>query len=368
MKRWLGHGGAFLALLLFGCGGTGDQPSPALAGEAIAGLTLATAAVSPLATAEAYVATLESSDRATLAARLDGRVARLLVRAGERVENGQLLAVIADHGATEQRREAEAALAGAESGAAAAEARLRLAEQTEARYRRLFEREALTAQEFDRVRAELEEARQHLAGARSAIARAGAARDGADVVLAHSQITAPYAGVVVALLVKEGGTVFPGAPLLTLDRAGRTLARADLPESLAGRIALGSTFTVEIPALGRELAGTVRELIPAADPASRTLQVKIELATDESLPAGLFARVRPHDGDRVALLIPAAALVRRGQLDGLYVVEEGILRYRLVRTGRVVGERVEILSGLRPGEVLVVDGAGRAKHGARVEN
>ena len=367
MKRWLGHGGALLVLLVLGCGGTGDQPSPTAAGEAIAGLILATAAASPLATAEAYVATLESSDRATLAARLDGRVARLMVRAGERVENGQLLAVIADHGATERRREAEAALAGAESGAAAADARLRLAEQTEARYRRLFEREALTAQEFDRVRAELEEARQQLAGAQSAIVRAGAARDGADVVLAHSQITAPYAGVVVSLLVKEGGTVFPGAPLLTLDRAGRTLARADLPESLSGRIALGSAFTVEIPALGRELAGSVRELIPAADPASRTIQVKIELATDEPLPAGLFARVRPHDGGSTALLIPTAALVRRGQLDGLYVVEEGILRYRLVRTGRVVGEQVEILSGLRAGETLVVDGAGRAKHGARVE-
>jgi len=368
MKRWLGHGGALLALLVLGCGGTGDQPGSALPGESIKGLTLATATVSSLATAEAYVATLESSDRATLSARLDGRVARLTVRAGERVDNGQLLAVIADHGATERRREAEAALAGARNGAAAAEARLRLAEQTEARYRRLFEREALTAQEFDRVRAEREEARQQLAGAQSAIARAGAARDGAEVVLAHSRITAPYAGVVVSLLVKEGGTVFPGAPLLTLDRAGRPLARADLPESLAGRIALGSACTVEIPALGREVAGSVRELILAADPASRTFQVKIELATDESLPAGLFARVRPEGGATATLLVPASALVRRGQLDGLYVVEEGVLRYRLVRTGRVVGERVEILSGLRAGETLVVDGAGRAKHGARVED
>ncbi|MDY0269476.1 efflux RND transporter periplasmic adaptor subunit [Trichloromonas sp.] len=368
MNRWPAFGIAFFMLMLFGCGETGDRSIASPAGEAITGLTLAKADVTPLAAGEAYVATLESPDRATLAARLDGRVARLMVRAGERVEEGQLLAVIADHGAAEGRREAEGALTEARKAAAAAEARLRLTEQTEARYRRLFEREALTAQEFDKVRAELEEARQLEAAAQAAIARAAAARDGADVTLGHSRIKAPYAGVVVALLIKEGGTVFPGAPLFTLDRVGRTLARVDLPESLAARIALGSAFTVEIPALGREVAGSVRELIPAADPASRTFQVKIELATDEPLPAGLFARVRPHGDDTVALLVPRAALVRRGQLDGIYVVEEGILRYRLARTGRVVGDQVEILSGLRTGETLVVKGVARAKHGARVED
>lgn len=367
MNGWTAVGIALFMLMMSGCGETGDRTLSSPEVESIAGLTLAAAEVTPLAAGEAYVATLESSDRATLAARLDGRVARLMVRAGERVESGQLLAVIADHGAAERGREAEGALAEARKAASAAEARLRLAEQTEARYRRLFEREALTAQEFDRVRAELDVARQLQAAAQAAISRAAATRDGADVALTHSRIKAPYAGVVVSLLVKEGGTVFPGTPLLTLDRAGRASARADLPESLANQIDLDNAFSVEIPALGRELAGRVREVVPAADPASRTFQVKIELATDETLPAGLFARVRPEDGDTAALLIPAAALVRRGQLEGIYVVDGGLLRYRLVRTGRVVGERVEILSGLRPGETLVVDGAGRAKHGARVE-
>jgi RND family efflux transporter MFP subunit len=342
-----------LALALGGCRGEiapGTTPGES---PVIHGLTLETVAASPLPEAQAFLGTVESPERAVLAARIDGRVAHVAVTEGATVQAGQLLLTIAGNPAAER-------LAEAEGVRRAAGARLELAEKTHARYRQLFEKEAVTAQEMDRVDAELEAARQQLAAAQ---AGTGAAR----VAWSATRIAAPFAGRVAHKEVEAGSTVLPGTPLLVLDRLGASRVRADLPESFSGRIAAGDPVSVEIPALGRTFAGRVAEVSPAADPGSRSFQIKIDLPSGEAAEPGLFARVTPAGSERPAILVPARALVERGQLTGVFVAQQGILRFRLVRTGRSAGERVEILSGLAPGERVVVEGAQRAKSGARVE-
>jgi membrane fusion protein, multidrug efflux system len=109
-------------------------------------------------------------------------------------------------------------------------------------------------------------------------------------------------------------------------------------------------------------------VIPTADPVSRSFQVKIDLTTEETLPSGLFARVRPAGVRESTLLVPISAIVTRGQLTAVYIVEDKILHYRLVKIGRAIGDRVEILSGMVGGETLVVEGAQRAKNGRPVED
>lgn len=334
----------------------------------IKGLVLAKARETALAGGEAFVATVESPDRGILSARIDGRVSRMLVAEGERVAAGQTLLLIEDNPAGDRVREAEAALAEAAGGAAAAEARRQLAEKTHARFAQLFAKEAVTAQEFDRVGAEREMARQGLESAQAGTRRARAALAAAKTALDYGRVTAPYAAVVAGRQVREGSTVMPGAPLLTLDREGRWRARAELPETMTGQIAVGARFMVEIPALNEHLTGIVNEIVPAADPRSRSFQIRIELPEEARLVAGLFARARVMGAGRTALLVPASAIVTRGQLTAVYVVENNILHYRLVKVGRTLGDQVEIVSGLGAGETLVVAGAVRAKNGGRVED
>lgn len=341
------------SLLLAAC--TGDiEPGRSERERPVVGeLSLTTVTATVLPETEIYVGTLESPDRGVLLARTDGRVGRIAVREGDSVQAGQLLLAIEGNPAAHRLAEAEGA-------SKAAAARLELAEQTAARYRQLFAREAVTPQEMDRVAAELEVARQQQRSANSAV-------EAARMVNAYTQVTAPYAARLVRREVDEGATVLAGTPLLVLDRQGEWRVRAQLPEALFGRLAAGDAVSVEIPAISKTLSGKIAEILPAADPQSRSFEVKITLAGGSDLSAGMYARVGFTGGARPTLLVPAEAIVQRGQLSGLYVVEEEVLHFRLVRTGRRFEDRVEILSGLTDGATIVAAGTEKAMNGARVE-
>ncbi|MEJ2201177.1 MAG: efflux RND transporter periplasmic adaptor subunit [Desulfuromonadaceae bacterium] len=367
MKKILVATQLMVLTCLCSCGGDiepgrTDQESPL-----IEGLVLAQVSPSVLPQGEAYVATVESSDRGLMAARIAGQVEKIAVAEGQRVEAGDLLLIISDTQANDRWREAEAARAEAAGAVAAAEAAKLLAEKNYARMAQLLAGEAVTLQEFDQVSAEREISRQQLISAKARLSGTVAAVAAAKTAFSYTRITAPYAGVVVRRWVEKGSTVMPGVKLLTLDRAGRWLVRADLPETMVGKVLPGASFQVEIPALAQQFQGQVKEILPAADALSRSFQIKIELADDVPLSAGMFARVRPLGDGPSLLLVPESAIVTRGQLTAVYVVENNRLQFRLVKLGRSFGEQVEILSGLGGEETLVVEGAARAKNGARVE-
>lgn len=356
-----------LLALLAACGGNVEPGRTEGKPPIITGVTLATVATGSVTGTETFVGTVESPDRGVLAARIDGQVDRILVREGDRVRRGAPLLTIRDNVAGDRLAEAKAALQQTEGQMAAAQARLELARKTEARYRRLFTNEAVTPQEMDRVSTELETARHQFAAARAARDGAVAARGAARTALSYTRVVAPFAGRIVRKKVEAGTTVMPGTPLLVLDRAGSWQVRVNLPESLFGKVRTGDSFSVTVPAVGRSFAGQVKDILPAANPSSRSFEVKIVLKDAQGLSAGMFARASLAGSSRKTLLIPRSALVTRGQLTGIYTVEKGILHFRLVRTGRTLGEQVEILSGLRPGETIVATGTEQARNGARVE-
>lgn len=341
-----------LLVLLAACGdiapGRTGGPAPV-----VKGLGIQTVGAAALPASAFFVGTVESLDRSTLAARIDGRVGSIAVKPGDRVAAGATLLMIVD-------TPAGARLAEAESARAAAAARLALAEQTLARYRQLQAGEAVTPQEFDRVASEAQQARGALQGADAVVMQARTAAG-------YTRITAPYAARVVRREVEVGATVLPGTVLLVLDRLGGWQVRLSCPESLAGQLVPGTRLEVEVPALERTFPATVSEVQPASEPASRSFQVKASLPDDPQLAAGLFARVAHATAAGETLLLPATAVVERGQLTGVYVVDGGHLRLRMIKTGRRLGARVEVLAGLAPGEQVVVTGAERAVSGARVE-
>lgn len=308
-------------------------------------------ALAPLA--GAFVGTVESSDRAQLTARTDGRVVRIAVKEGTWVKKGELLVVIGDNVTAKRLSEAE----GAKKSAAA---RLDLAQKTHERYKALFEKEAVTPQEMDQVSAELAMAKEGLVSAEAAV---GAAR----VAYENTRVLSPYDGRVIRHQVEEGSTVLPGTPLIMLDREGGWRVRVDVPETYSGKFSPGTEVEVEVPAINERVSGNVTEVLPATDPLSRSFQAKVAIKTTGNLTSGLFARVFPPAEELQTILVPRSAIVHRGQLTGVYVVEDKKIHYRLVKTGGQVGEQVEILSGINAGEVIVSGGTERAKNGARVE-
>ena len=145
---------------------------------------------------------------------------------------------------------------------------------------------------------------------------------------------------------------------------------------MIGKIRLGESVEVSIEALGpMEWRGKVTEISPASDPGSRSLIVKIDLILKDAkgnrqalLRSGLFGKARFLYGDRMIFTIPVQAILPRGQLQGVYVVDaSNIARLRLIQTGKSYGDRVEVLSGLREGERILVEGLERVQDGSRIE-
>ena len=342
-----------MSFLLAACGDKIEPGQTAAERQSITGLHFEKVAAQNVPGQDLFVGTIESSDRGLLAARIDGRVGRLAVKVGDPVKAGQLLLTIEQNTGNDR-------LAEAQGRREAAAARLELAEKTYQRYQQLAKAEAVTPQELDRVTAEREQARQNWQAASAGVAQA---RTGA----AYNRLTAPYAGIIAEQLVESGSTVMPGTPLLVIEGSGIPQARITVPESLVGQIARGETLQLEIPALQRTISGSVTEIQPASDPATRSFAVKLSLPSDAALTPGLFLRAKRQAATSSALLIPLAALVHRGQLTGVYVVEANILRFRLVKIGPRLGDKVEILSGLSAGETIVSGDVQKARSGARVE-
>ena len=342
-----------MTLLLAACGDKIEPGQTEAEPQSITGLKFEQVAAQNVPGQDLFIGTIESSDRGILAARIDGRVGRLAVKVGDPVKAGQLLLTIEQNTVNDR-------LAEAQGSREAASARLDLAEKTYQRYAQLAKAEAVTPQELDRVTAEREQARQNFKAASAGVAQA---RTGA----AYNRIIAPYAGKIAEQLVESGSTVMPGTPLLVIERSGIPQARIAVPESLVGQITLGENLLLEIPALQRTISGSVTEIQPASDPATRSFTVKLSLPNDAGLTPGLFLRAQRQAASGSALLIPLAALVHRGQLTGVYVVEAKILHFRLVKLGPQLGDKVEILSGLSAGETIVSGEVQRARSGARVE-
>jgi RND family efflux transporter MFP subunit len=292
--------------------------------------------------------TVCSQTASTLAANVVGTVVRVAVAEGDRVRAGDVLVEI---DAREPRAQAERASAGRdelERAIDAAKANAQLAESTFRRFEALRERGSASLQEYDEARA------RHTA-AQAELARLGASRRGAQAavtqaaaVLGYSSVRAPIAGVITARFVDPGAQAAPGVPLVAIEEERAMRVDATVPEGIP--VTAGARAFVE--AGDQRLDARVVQVQPSVDSAARSALVKLELA--RPLRAGTYVRVSFPVGERSAVVIPAATLVRRGQLTSVFVIGNGdIARMRLVTVGATNGADVEILSGLDAGESIV---------------
>lgn len=329
----------FLALLLL-------STTPALAGAADTKEAIAPVPVSVVIAGEGeipvlaeIVGTVQSAERAAIAAKVTGVITRMPVVLGSTVQTGDLLIAISAEEISARLNQAEAELA---------------------RARRNLEREQNLLLK-NAATAETVKSMQDL----HAIAQAGYRE--AKTMLGYTTITAPFAGVVTRKNVNTGDLATPGTVLLQIENNQRLQVTTAVPESLVLRIRSGDTLTVKVPAASAVVKGIVTEIGSAADPSSRTAPVTLDLPANPNLRSGQFARVLVPGKEGKTLLIPATALVPSGQMDRVFVVSEERARLRLVRTGRSHDGLIEILSGLEAGETVVVSNNQRLVNGQRLQ-
>jgi RND family efflux transporter MFP subunit len=190
---------------------------------------------------------------------------------------------------------------------------------------------------------------------------------GASIMRDYTRISAPFSGVVTAKSVEAGNLAAPGAPLLTVEREGAYRLEASVDESRLPFVKAGQTVDVALEALDRRFSARVSEIVPSVDAASHAYIVKIDLPTVANLRSGMFGRARFALGAHKVMAIPPQAMVERGQLQSVFVVEDGCARTRLVTIGERGHTFIEVLSGLSEGEKLVSPVPASLSDGARVE-
>jgi RND family efflux transporter MFP subunit len=188
----------------------------------------------------------------------------------------------------------------------------------------------------------------------------------ARVALDYATLTAPFAALVTERKADPGSLTTPGAPLLTLEREGNSRLEASIDESRLGVVRVGKNVAVNIDGLNRTVSGGVAEVVPSVDPATRTFTVKIDLPALPGMRSGMFGRAAFAAGKRKALLVPESAVLERGQIRSVFVVEGDTARLRFVTLGEERDGQREVLSGLKAGERIILAPAPLLADGGRV--
>jgi RND family efflux transporter MFP subunit len=315
------------ALALNGCRrGSEVPPADSLPPAAVA--TQAVETRNRVATEE-VVGTVRAKLRAVIEAKVSGKIDQMIVVPGQQVTNGEALATI-------DAREIQARRDQAVAVRQQAETDLKRASD-------LFQQKILSQSEFDQ--------------AQSKFRVADAAATEVETLLGYTKVTAPFAGVITRKYADVGDLALPGKPLLEMEDARDLRLEADVPDALVDKINLGDRLPVRVGALETNREAIVSEIAPSTDTSSRTFVVKLDLRSAPSLRAGQFGRVAIPVGKVSALRVPASALIQRGQLELLFVVNNNHAQLRIVKTGARVGGEVEIISGLDTGETVIVGGA-----------
>jgi RND family efflux transporter MFP subunit len=369
----------FGLLTLAACSKT--RKSNAVPARTAVPVTTLTVAPSEIPSLYTVSGTVRAKTVSTLSSKVLASVRSVRVREGDRVRAGQVLVTLDSEDldarynqAQSAHQESVSALPEAESAISEAKANLDLAEVTFRRMQDLYAKRSISDQEFDEATAKIKSVRAgySIALARNAqvknrMAQAEAALRSAAVNQNYSRIVAPFSGVVSAKNVDPGVLAVPGAPLLTLEGAGNYRFEAPVEESRLSSIRLGEKSSIALDALDCKVDGRVSEVAPVVDVGSRSYMVKIDLPAIPKLRSGLFGRASFESRPQKMIAIPAAAISRNGQLESVFVVEQGVVELRLITAGRNWGGRAEILSGLHPGDQLIYPVPAGLREGKPVE-
>lgn len=357
---------AVTAVMVAGCHGT-DSASPTAVKTMQARVVESRQQEVPLNVRS--TGTVHARETAVVSAQMMGRIQQVLVREGDSVRAGQTLAVLDDAAMRASVEQAQAGVKAAQNAQTAAQTNSALAASTLGRYKQLESEKSVSPQEMDEVSRRAEAAAANLDAVRAQTDAARAQESGARTMLGYTRLVAPFSGVVTARMADPGTMAAPGVPLLQVDQAGAMQLQAAVDESLIGSVHKGTKVQVAINGAGStSMAGTIQEIMPAADTASHSFLVKIDLPASSQLRAGMYGTAEFASGTRHVTLIPRTAVVMRGSLACVYVLDsKGIAQLRYLTPGAQQGDFIEVLSGISSGEKLVDTPSDRDLAGKRIE-
>jgi RND family efflux transporter MFP subunit len=291
----------------------------------------------------AFDGIIEAVNQATVSAQTSGRVIELPFDVGDYVEKGALIVRLRD---TEQRARAESATASLSD----ANARLHEAQLAYERAKDIFAKGLIAKAGYDKAEADLKSAQARVDAAKSAATESSEG-------LGYTAMRAPYSGIVVARHIKVGELAAVGKPLMTGLSLEELRALVDIPQEHIGPLRKHKRARIILPN-GTSLTAAQLRLPPSADPNTQSFSVQVLLPKgDHGIFPGTLVKVAFTTGEREQLLVPAAAIVHRGEITGVYVQNaEGRLSFRYIRIGTPVADgRVPIVSGLTAGENVALD-------------
>jgi RND family efflux transporter MFP subunit len=337
-------------------------PQPAPAGTATAEL---------VTVPDVYeaVGTVRPRTETRVEAQISGKILSVHVRPGDRFSKGDVLLTLDDRELDARREQAGQALAAARSARDQAAQQINAAraavDRAEAQYKRiktLFADRAVTKSELDTAEADylaaeagLRQARDGLTRAEADVRAAAKRNEETDIAQGYAKVRALADGQVISRSAEPGDQAIPGKTLLVVRTGGGLRIEALVREGLIGRVRPGERLNVSIPALEAVVPGVVEEVVPNADPTTRTFVVKAALPDVPGLYPGMFGRLLVPMGARKVVLVPRAAVRRVGQLATVRVRSGERWEAVYVTTGRVLDHGVEILSGLAGGETVAID-------------
>jgi membrane fusion protein, multidrug efflux system len=367
LVRWIRWGARAVALLGFAAGvvvlmlwlaGKFSPKVPAADGIAQSQVSdvkvrLAPARLVRLPLSESAVGTIRAVHETSIGSKLLARVVEVNLKAGQKVRTGDVLIRLDDTDLRAKLQQAKAAVASAEAVDNQASA-------DERRYAQLVKSRTISQQAYD----------QAVATRRSAEAdlhRAQAAVNEVQATLDWATIRSPIDGTVIDKKVDVGDMVTPGQMLVTLFDPTHMQLVASVRESLTRRLQVGQNIGVQVEGLDKQCSGTISEIVPEAQAASRAFQVKVTGPCPAGIYTGMFGRILIPLQEEQVLVIPRRAVRNVGQLELVDVSDEGRVGRRTIRTGRVLGDDIEVLSGLREGEQVVLPAASGAAQEALSE-
>lgn len=300
---------------------------------------------------ESAIGTIRAVHETTIGSKLLARVVEVNLKAGQKVKAGDILVRLDDTDLRAKLQQSNAAVAVIEAARSQAAA-------DEKRYASLIESKAISRQDYEKTVTALRSAEADLLRAKETVNEVQATLDWATV-------RSPFDGTVIDKKVDTGDMVTPGQTLLTLFDPKRMQLVASVRESLTRRLQIGQSIGVRIDGLNKQCSGIVSEIVPEAQSASRAFQVKVTGPCPTGIYSGMFGRIQIPLEEEQVMVIPRQSVRKVGQLELVQVVENGKPTQRAIRTGRNLGDvteqgghvlrdQVEVLSGLRTAEQVVL--------------
>jgi membrane fusion protein, multidrug efflux system len=283
--------------------------------------------------------TIESTEKAIIASRINGHITVLNASLGSRVKTGDELITIS-------AEEIYAKLL-------QSSAQLNQAERNLKREQKLLSKNATST--------------ESVKSQEDAFKIAQASHKEAQSMLSYTAIRAPFDGIITKKLVNIGDLATPGKPLLHLENEKQLQVLTDIPEAMVLKMKIGDEIEATIPAAKITVEGTITEIAPSTDPLTRTTTVKIAIPSAENIRSGQFARVHLTQSQVTTIFIPKQAVSRYGQMERVFLLDQNVARLSLVRTGKESGERVEIISGLSQDDTIIIPVSSQLRDGQKVQ-